>query len=164
MHEHENFKKFKMSVVLAQSLSPSTIETNPAVDIPSAAQVAKAKQVLQNMVATGQLTSEGEAWLKINTDPWHDTTVNNFQGVPDNYGGQCVTCSVVQEINVSKPAALASGNWNVRVHTIPLANQISVNAFVHQGNTIWETAGPGATLGIWPVKIAFASGTDNFPI
>lgn len=143
------------------SLIASTVEDNAGVDIPGPAKVERSKTIMNNMVATGQLTRQGAAWLKINTDPWHDTKIADFGGVPDNYGGQSVCCSVVQEINVSKPSALAAGNWQVRVSTNPMASPIISESYVLQGNTLGTNS--AAPIVRWPIQIDFQSGSADFP-
>lgn len=147
------------------TVNPSPIDLNAdLVSAPSPQKLEKAKKIINSMVANGTLTAPGEAWLKLNTDPWHDTKTNNYRGTPARQTNQVVTMSVVQEINISKPAALGPGNWSVRIGTLPLGNKVPVKTYSMVGNALYGTTVIGSERTMWPVTVDYIlDGTGDFP-
>lgn len=153
--------------ILKQTMSnidPSPIDLNSElVQTPSPAKVEKSRQIINNMVATGQLTPEGEAWLKLNTDPWHDNKTTGFRGVPAKKPNQVVTLSCVQEIAIAKPVALGAGNWSVRISTQPFAQKVNTRQFQMSGNALYaDPLSAGTERVQYPVQIDYA--LDNVPL
>jgi len=83
----------------------------------------RARKILDELVATRQLTPAGLAWLTLAVDPWHDTAVTGLEGLPDQGIGKSVSFQVVQELNISKntsPGTLPAGNWQCRIGNFPI--------------------------------------------
>jgi hypothetical protein len=145
------------------TFNPSPIELNTEISVPTAAKVEKSKKIMSAMIASGQLTPEGEAWLKVNSDPWHDTKITGFRGVPDNYQGQSVTMSINQELSISKIPSLGAGNWAVRISTNPVASQVQTDSYVKQGNVVDKgSVEPMDQVYQWPVQVDYALGDQPF--
>lgn len=142
------------------TVTPSPIDLNSElVQTPSNAKVEASRRVINNMVASGQLTPEGEAWLKLNTDPWHDNKTTGFRGIPEKAPSQVVTMSVVQEFAISKPATLAAGNWKVRIATYPMASAIATKSYLRRGTVLFGSTETEQTM--WPVQIDFSEDSAN---
>lgn len=144
------------------TVNPSPIDLNSELmQMPSNAKVEASKNVINKMVSTGQLTPEGEAWLKLNTDPWHDNKTTGFRGIPSKAPNQVVTMSVVQELTITKPISIGVGNWKTRISSLPIAKPTLMQKYKLNGNILF--AQPEAALEIYPVQIDFAGDNDNFP-
>jgi hypothetical protein len=128
---------------------------------PSEKKVEKATKIMDNMVATGQITEAGLAFLKIATDPWHDNKIENFKGIPDQNTGLSVVCSIVQELDIAKPAGLPAGNWGVRIVTNPIAQPAPTTGYTMLGNVAVATGIRDAFL--YPVSVDFAGAGVDFP-
>jgi len=137
------------------------LSSEPDFSVPNANSLARANKVMDSALSTGLLSTAGWAFLKLATDPWHDNKVPEFRGVPDVNEGNSVICSVMQELSISKPGALAAGNWNVRITTNPVARSVTMWDNVCYTNTSqnWnETA-----LTMIPIQVDFSSGSADFP-
>lgn len=128
---------------------------------PTPAKAEASARVMNAMVSTGQLSSAGMAFLKLATDPWHDNKIDNFKGVPDFTMGNSVTCSVVQELNISKPLAVGAGNWKVRISTNPIGGAVKCTQYNFGRNAGDRIAGTDTTL--WPIAVDFRPDGVDFP-
>lgn len=142
--------------------------TNPLNDtlelsVPTPQKQARAEKVMDSLIATGQMTPSGYAFLKVATDPWHDNKIDGFKGVPDYTQGNSVVCSIVQELDIAKPAALPAGNWGVRVLTYPIAQPISVTPAALESNILVNTGPPGVSATIHPIQVDYAPAGTDFP-
>lgn len=139
------------------AIEPSPIDLNSElIQTPSNQKVEASKRIVNQMVASGQLTPEGEAWLKLNTDPWHDNKTTGFRGVPSKRANQVVTMSIVQEIPIAKPAGMGAGNWGVRISTNPIANSIPMEQYTMGGNVLYKfPVGPGSEFVLNPVQVDY---------
>ena len=85
--------------------------------------------VLAKLVASKTITEASASALKVATDPWHDTTINNFSGIPTTHVGKLFVFDDVQEITINKqssPNALPAGKWSFRVGAFPFAARQSL--------------------------------------
>lgn len=131
------------------------------VGIPSRQKAETSARIMNEMVKTGQLSSSGMAFLKIATDPWHDNKIDNFKGVPDFTMGDSVTCSVVQELSISKPLAVGAGNWKVRISTYPIAGATICRNYNFGRNAGDQISSQDVVL--WPVAVDFRPDGVDFP-
>lgn len=132
--------------------------------VPSPQKLARAEKVVDNLISTNQMSLSGLAFLKVATDPWHDNKIDGFKGVPDYTMGNSVVCSIVQELDISKLAALPAGNWGVRIMSYPLAQQISVTSAALESNILVNTGPPiGVNGTIYPIQVDYAPSGTDFP-
>lgn len=154
MNEYENFKRSMATI------DPSPIDLNSdLIQTPSNAKVEKSNAIMNQMIATGQITPEGSAWLKLNTDPWHDSKTNGFRGIPSRNANQVVTMSVVQELQLAKPASLAAGNWCCRISSYPISGSIDVKQYAKTSGMYWGQAELASK--VHPIQVDFSS-DDQF--
>lgn len=103
------------------------------------------RKVLSEMVRRQILSPAGLEWVKIATDPWHDNKVTLLRGIPDEYVGDSVVCSVVQEIRITKPSSLPPGNWDARVTTLPNLTPMPMVKSWAKGNILYQWTSPTGT-------------------
>jgi len=128
---------------------------------PTNFQIQNADRIMQTAIKTGLLSRAGYDWLKLATDPWHDNKVNNFKGIPDTNLGNSVTMSVTQEFNISKPASIPAGVWNVRIATYPVASPLGLSSGRLYSNAFTKDAS-AASCNIAPVCIDYSPGNTDF--
>lgn len=146
-----------------KTMSINPVEMNShEIAVPSQAKVERSQRVINAMIASGQLSIEGEAWLKVASDPWHDTKIKNFVGIPNKQSGQVVTMSVVQEVTIKKPVALAAGNWSVRVTTNPIASAVDTVVYQYKGNVGVKLPEVQNALTMYPVQIDYSPDNVDF--
>lgn len=96
-----------------------------------------AKAILNRLVENKNLRPESMSWLTAALDPWHDTPIENVQGIPDRTTGKSVVFSLTQEYSISKansPVALPAGNWSFRVSNYPILSTVNVSSGILRGN------------------------------
>jgi len=90
----------------------------------------RARQILNDHLASKTISPAGLAWLTLAVDPWHDTAVTGLEGMPDQGIGKSVSFQVVQEVSISKgssPTTLPAGNWSCRIGTLPILTYLNVS-------------------------------------
>lgn len=115
-------------------------------------------QILQKLVEEKAITPQGLSWLTLAVDPWHDTAVTGFEGLPDQGIGKSVTFQVVQEISISKntsPVPLPAGNWSVRIGNYPILQDMNVNPGVYYGDVVTQNNAVNNLL--VPVQVNYAA-------
>lgn len=118
--------------------------------------------ILNQLVADRVLTPAGLAWLKLACDPWHDTAVNGFTGMPDQGIGKSVTFQVVREYQISKvtsPTALPAGNWSVRIGNFPILENAPVTPGLYYGDVVSQA---GTASLMVPVQVNYAAEGADF--
>lgn len=73
--------------------------------------------VLEQLIASGQLDARAGEWLKGALDPYHDAELS-LDGLPDRSDTRTVTQAIFQQVTISKPAAV-TGNWDCHVSSYP---------------------------------------------
>jgi hypothetical protein len=136
--------------------------TSPESDlmIPNDNKVNRSKKIVDAMLKTGKLSQAGYEWLKLATDPWHDTQVRNCKGIPDLNQGSSVVCSVTQTMSISKPGAFAS-NWSCRISANPVASSCSTENYYTISNSGIKV--PDIPRVMWPVQVDFIEDGVPFP-
>lgn len=151
------------NMILQQIMNSTDIlndETEQAT-IPTPQKLDKSKRVIDQMINTGQVSKAGFEWLKIATDPWHDNKVEGFKGIPDQTLGTSVVMSVVQELDISKPAGLPPGNWSVRISTNPVASTCATALYDYASNSgVRDPTAFSTTM--YPVAVDFAAAGADF--
>lgn len=107
------------------------------------------KEILDRMVATGNLTSDGKDWLTCALDPFHDFN-HQLAGYPDASVSQTVVSCYQYQTTVVAPGA---GDWDAHVFTLPIA-QASTFHLLNQ-SADWTYAAEAA------VPVAAALSTLN---
>ncbi len=82
--------------------------------------VTRGEKLLSEMVNQDKLSPSGRDWLIGSMDPFHDTQLKNLTGWPDMETGASVVRCVKNSIQISKPAGLAAGNWDMHVVMWPM--------------------------------------------
>jgi hypothetical protein len=129
---------------------------------PTRREVSRGKRTLANLVADGRMSLEDVAYLKIATDPWHDTKVDNFTGIPDEYCGESITEPQTMSINLKTPYLAGSGNWNARIVTYPFVGVANLTGGNLAGSTIYQGSAITSNKQLWSCTIDY-SDTDVFP-
>lgn len=136
-----------------------------------AARIGHAEKMLNTMVARAELSPAGKDWLIAAADPFHDRTLQNLCGYPDQQVGFSVTARVQQQFTLRKPSTIPAGtNWQAQICTypwsipnpdpIPPAPAVPLlDGYDLLGNVFTPT-GAGAQL-IWPVTAYTAADGDN---
>lgn len=128
----------------------------------TAAESKRALTKLERFVEKGLISRAGLQWLKIATDPWHDTPVTGVQGCPDSNTGKSVVFPVNQEIQINKPSTLAAGNWQFRVSALPTANNCQLQKCNHWGGVNgYVAASPACNFA--PVMVEAMTDNVSFP-
>lgn len=115
-------------------------------------------QILQKLVEEKAITPQGLSWLTLAVDPWHDTAVTGFEGLPDQGIGKSVTFQVVQELSISKntsPVPLPAGNWSVRIGNYPILQDLDVSSGLYYGDII--TQNNSTTELMVPIQVNYAA-------
>jgi len=85
-----------------------------------ASRINRAEQMLNNLVARTELTPSGRDWLIAAIDPFHDLSLPNLCGFPDQQVGASVISCVPQQFTISKPEDLTAGKpYNAYVQFNP---------------------------------------------
>lgn len=79
-------------------------------------------------------------------DPFHDFTVD-VDGLPDEHCNDSVVRVIRKQTNISKPASLPAGNWDLWIITLPISTTVRMKNTVYDGNS--------ATMGVC------VQGSDN---
>lgn len=119
--------------------------------------------ILNQLVIEKTLTPAGLAWLKLACDPWHDTAVNGFTGMPDQGIGKSVTFQVVREYQISKvnsPTPLPPGNWSCRIGNFPICEATQMSPGLYYGDLISQTNTDSQAL--VPVQVNYAAEGVDF--
>jgi len=133
--------------------------------IPSQNEQRFARNLINAAVASGRLSDAGLAYLTLALDPWHDTQVAGFIGVPDFQTGNSVTCSIVQEVQIARPASIAAGPWDCRITTWPVETTANFSPADYKANTFVENGAGTPTCCMAAVTIDFrAAGTPFIPL
>lgn len=74
--------------------------------------------VMEQLIASNQLTRDGADWLRLRMDPYHDLQ-RPVAGYPDSNCLDTLVSVLNYESNVTKPAASA-GTWDAHIFTAPL--------------------------------------------
>jgi hypothetical protein len=146
MHEYENFK------TMSQGIQTSVGKITPSA-------------ILNQLVAEKTLTPAGLAWLKLATDPWHDTSVTGFTGMPDQGIGKSVTFQVVREYQISKanaPTPLPPGNWSCRIGNFPILENVNMSPGAFFGEIVTQDNAPASTRLMVPVQVNYAAEGVDF--
>lgn len=99
---------------------------NPTNNIPSRRNISKGKALLKEAIGKGLLSEHDIAYLKVATDPWHDTSIESFVGVPDEYIGRSVTEVITVTQQISNPFGTGTGNFNCRINTNPYLGLVTL--------------------------------------
>lgn len=130
----------------------------------SPSQIAKGRNMLARLVEDKQLSLEGKLWLTFALDPFHDKEIKGITGIPDGNTGKSVVCSLVQEIQIKKPATLGAGNWGCRIASYPVASSFGLYSGFTSNNIVnIQPTAPGPPVPrIAPVIIDYALDGNNF--
>lgn len=104
---------------------------NDSNDQPSKREILQGKQLLEKALRDGTLSLHDLAYIKVATDPWHDTSIENFVGVPDEFNGKSVTEVLTVTAELRSPYSLGSGNYNIRVNNNPF---LGINGLIRTQN------------------------------
>lgn len=91
---------------------------------------------LDSLVMNKSITPDGKDWLVTALDPFHDFN-HQIAGYPDADVSQTVVACYQYEATITKPAGLASGNWNAHVWTMPVCSSTKVSP-VYQESASWS--------------------------
>lgn len=91
-------------------------ETN---ELPSKRQAGRGKALVDRAVREGRLSPDDVAYIKVATDPYHDTAIEHFNGIPDDYPGKSITEIITSTVTVQTPYGAGSGNYNCRIYNYP---------------------------------------------
>lgn len=84
-------------------------------------------QTLDKLEQTKQLTADGRSWLVAACDPFHDSDMS-LAGYPDVMTASTVVQLVKQQMQITVPASITSGNnWDASVVLWPMLNQFTLN-------------------------------------
>jgi hypothetical protein len=75
-------------------------------------------QVMNDLIKSRKITSEGADWLTLRMDPYHDFR-RPIAGYPDADNLDTIVSVRNYEYNISQPAALGA-NWDCHIFTLPL--------------------------------------------
>lgn len=118
--------------------------------------------ILQKLVEQKTISPAGLSWLTLAVDPWHDNSVQDFKGLPDQGIGKSVTFQVVQEYSISKnnsPGVLPAGNWSCRIGNFPFLQDQLVSPGSYYGQIMSQTN--TVTQLLKAVQVSYApDGTD----
>jgi len=103
------------NIVIPSEVTPLSFQDQ----LPHPSQQKKGMDVIKTARAEGKLDAASFAWLKASLDPWHDTNISNLEGMPDLATGKSICFSSIQEIELSKPASFAAGNWGIHIANYP---------------------------------------------
>lgn len=137
---------------------------NPVSDAPSRKSISKGKQLMKDAIQSGLLSENDIAYLKVATDPWHDTSIDSFNGIPDEYVGKSVTEVLTVTHQITTPFATGSGNYNVRVNNNPILGAIPLVKSANFGSCYHneiDSASPVNTFTIGTIDIQYSL-TSNF--
>lgn len=122
----------------------------------------KSEEIMRTMVQTGALSASGYAWLKVALDPWHDTQITGFKGVPDVHTGNSVVMSTVQEVAIARPAGYVNSTWGVKFSSYPIAGSTYMDLCDIQGNHVALKTNPSPGS-MYPVLVEYVDGAGDFP-
>jgi hypothetical protein len=125
--------------------------------------VSATKQMINDLVVGRIISEPGGKWMTLALDPYHDTPVEDFHGVPDQEVGKSVCYAVTQEYQISKnnsPVALPPGNWSCRVASFPIITPFDVKDGLFYGDVVTQST--TAHL-LNPVQVNYAVDGANFP-
>lgn len=132
-------------------------------DMPTKASVARGRQMLKRALDSGALSPSDIAYIKVATDPWHDTSIEHFTGVPDEFVGKSVTEVLTVTADIKSPFAAGTGNFNVRVSTLPILGNVGIQATSGFGSNFVQAANSVATTTkAASLEIAYSTGTPSF--
>lgn len=129
---------------------------------PTRKEVRNGKQLLADAVKSGKLTNHDIAYIKCATDPWHDTSIDDFVGIPDTFNGKSVTEVLTTTVDIKTPYAQGSGNYSCRIYNSPFLGGNQLIRSTAYGPTVTQpVAVPGNTINVANVVIDY-SATSNF--
>lgn len=132
---------------------------------PSGREIREGKRTLMNLLQTGRISEADVAYIKVATDPWHDTKVEGFDGIPDNFQGASITEPQTMTKTIKTPYAPGSGNWSCRVVTYPFVGKTHCTQGYAYGQNVWVSAYvPGVTGRNYASVTIDFSATDDFSL
>lgn len=128
----------------------------------------KGKQALKDALQRGLLSEHDIAYIKVATDPWHDTSIDSFVGVPDEYIGKSVTEVLTLTYDIKTPYTAGSGNFNVRINNNPFLGEINLVKSTSYGPTYTNEVPSVApvntvTLGTIDLQYSLTSNFSDYP-
>jgi len=124
----------------------------------------RGKEALKDALHRNLLSEHDIAYIKVATDPWHDTSIESFVGIPDEYIGKSVTEVITLTYDVKTPFTAGSGNFNVRINNNPMLGSLGLIKSASYGPCITNevgSAGPVNTLQLGTIDIQYSL-TSNF--
>lgn len=80
---------------------------------------------LDTLVKNRKLTREGQDWLRLALDPFHDYN-RTIAGYPDTDGSQTLVSCYQYQLDLAAPAGVA-GNWDAHIFTLPILESLPYN-------------------------------------
>jgi hypothetical protein len=107
----------------------------------------RAQRTLNRWVGEKFLSSDAKEWLVAALDPFHDTVQKHLEGWPDVETGSSLTRRIPAKFQISKPAGLPPGNWELVIVSWPFLDSTTYRQIVlRSGNT-----GTGLVPGVYPI-------------
>jgi len=130
--------------------------------------VAKGKKTLQQAIESGKLSAQDIAYIKVATDPWHDTSVENFNGIPDDYSGKSITEVITATYELKTPF-VGSGNFNARIMTFPFLGSEATIRTANFGTAGYqEVSAPSpknnVNIATATIDYSLAAAFDDYPV
>lgn len=83
--------------------------------------VVRADRFLDRITAS-TITPCGKDWLKIALDPFHDTQLENLEGIPDLSDSPSVVQCIKQTATFACPSGVTTGTWDLHLVDLPWDN------------------------------------------
>jgi len=134
-----------------------------------ASRINKAEQKLNTMVARAELSPAGKDWLIAAIDPFHDKTLPNLCGYPDQQVGASITSRIQQQVTIKKSLDLADGNWQCQIAAYPWASGLQPPGtpplidYKSRNGTAFTPIHSGSQE-IWPITVYSASDGENIGV
>lgn len=123
---------------------------------------------MKEAIQSGLLSEHDIAYLKVATDPWHDTSIDSFTGIPDEFIGKSVTEVLTITQQITTPFVAGSGNYNVRINNNPILGAIPLVKSANFGNCYYNEIDSVApintyTIGTIDVQYSLTSNFQDYP-
>jgi hypothetical protein len=81
--------------------------------------VSRSEKILNTIAESLHMTPEATAWLTLSLDPFHDTEVQDYKGIPDSVTGSSLNPLIKRSITISCPTGITTGTWDCHVCMLP---------------------------------------------
>lgn len=138
---------------------------NPIVEttIPSSrSSPSQSNKIIDAALQTGIISQDGYNWLMMATDPYHDTPITHFSGIPDDNEGMSVCMVINDSVQINKPSSFgASSTWNARITVQPTMSTADVMPVSYRPNAAFcSVLTPVGRIA--SVQIDYSEGVNDF--